>query len=92
MSKIFTSFLITSFLTTAFFCSCVGNAETSLAPAVHYGDADCCDSPQGKTQHSSEKNCDCYVTKVVNADITAKTVLPVPGGISQQSLILNSLF
>jgi hypothetical protein len=91
MSKIFASFLITSFLTTAFFCSCVGSAEVSLASSVHHADADCCDSPQGKT-HSSEKHCDCNLTKMVNADITAKTVLVVPGKVFHQPFIFSKFF
>ena len=91
MSKIFTSFLITSFLTTAFFCSCVGSAETSLASDVHHADADGCDSPQGKT-HSSEKHCDCNLTKAVNADIASKTVLVVPGKVPHQPFIFSKFF
>ena len=92
MSKIFTFFLVTSFLTTAFFCSCAGSVEASLTSNSYHDDADGCDSPQGKNHHPSEKHCDCYVAKVVNADITAKSVLIVPGSISHQSLILNAFF
>jgi hypothetical protein len=91
MSKIFTFFIITSFLTTACICSCVGSAETSLVSDVHHVDADGCDSSQGKT-HSSEKHCDCYLTKMVTADISAKTVLIVPGKVSQQSFIFGNSF
>jgi hypothetical protein len=90
MYKIFTSFLVTSFLTTAFFCSCTGSTESSLDTINHHDD--CCDSPQGKTNHSSDKHCDCYISKVVNADITSKTVLPSPRNSLQQSFILNALF
>jgi hypothetical protein len=91
MFKVFASFLITSFLTTAFFCSCEGSGETFLASDVHHGDADGCDSPQGKT-HSSEKHCDCNLTKMVNADITAKTVLVVPGNVSHQPFNFSTSF
>jgi len=90
--QFFTTVFITSFLTTAFFCSCTGSAETSLDPDVHLDEAGCCDSSQGKTSHSSEKHCDCYVIKMVNADITAKTFLAAPGSISQQWFILNNFF
>jgi len=90
--QFFAAVFITSFLTTVFFCSCADSAEISLAPDVHYDQAGCCDSSQGKTSHSSGKHCDCYVTKMVNADIAAKIVLTVPGSISQQSFILNNFF
>jgi hypothetical protein len=90
LSQFFTSFLITSFLAAAFFCSCAGSAENSLGLIGHHDDADCCDSPQGKTNHSSEKHCDCFAAKVVNADITSKAVLTVPGSSSQQSFIFNN--
>jgi len=96
MSKILSQFLtavfITSFLTTAFFCSCAGSAEISLDPDVHLDETGCCHSSQGKTSHSSDKHCDCYVIKMVNADITAKTFLAAPGSISQQPFILNNFF
>ncbi len=88
MNKFFSFFLIASFLTTSFFCSCVGSAETSLASDVHHADADGCDSSQGKT-HSSEKHCDCNLTKALNADITTKTVLAVPGKVSHQRFIIS---
>ena len=77
---------------TAFFCSCVGSAENFLAPEVHHDDADGCDSPQGKAHHPSEKHCDCALTKMLNADITAKTVLVVPGKVSQQPFIFGNSF
>ncbi len=96
MSKILSQFLtavfITSFLTTAFFCSCGDSAETSLVSDIHHDEAGYRDFYQGKTSHSSDKHCDCYVTKIVNADITAKTVLAASGSIAQQSFILNSYF
>ena len=90
MFRIFSSFSIIAFLTTAFFCSCGTSAEISLTPAIHQDD--CCDSSKGNTHHSSDKHCDCIVTKMVTADITAKTVLVVPGKIFQQSFILDKSF
>ncbi len=91
MNKIFTSFLVTSFLATSFLCSCVGSAETFLDSDVHHDESDC-HSHQDKSDHSSKKDCDCCATKIINADITAKNVLAVPGSLSQQSFIFSSTF
>ncbi len=89
--KLFTSFLVTSFLTTAFFCSCGDSAEISLVP-VHHDEAGCCDFYQGKTSCSSDKHCDCYVTKIMNADVVAKTFSAAPVRVAQQWFISNSFF